>query len=104
MDFLKGLKAKIGDGIRDTAKLTTNTAEWAVQKSGVGKVSEKLGFKVESDIHQKGFQSTVTGPAARVATGFKGDKVEVKVKAASGGGDFRAETSGKAYCGSVKIG
>ena len=51
----------LGDVVKDVTKVVTDTAEKAVQVTGVGKVAESMGIKVDENIHKNGFNTTVTG-------------------------------------------
>uniref|UniRef100_A0A6T5NQI2 Uncharacterized protein n=1 Tax=Heterosigma akashiwo TaxID=2829 RepID=A0A6T5NQI2_HETAK len=80
--------AAIGDAICDGAKVVTDAVETVVQETGIGHAAECIGIKVEENIHENGFQGTVSGPLAVVATAGMADKVQANMKLKSSGGDF----------------
>lgn len=93
----------LGDLISDAAKVVTDTAEAVVQETHIGELAEACGIHVDANIHDNGLNTTVTGAIAQVATGFKGNKIEHKIKAKTSGDDFGVKGSAAAKDGDVTL-
>lgn len=97
--FLKG----VGNGIASASKAVLNTAEKAVEVTGVGKMAEAAGFHVDANIHDNGFNAQLTGPAAVAASGGRSDRIEGGIKLKSTGGDFGGKGKGEAFKNGVSV-
>jgi len=95
--------SSIGDAVSEAAKVATGAIETVVQVTPIGKVAESIGIHVDENIHDNGFNASVSGTAARMVTLGAADKVEAKIKVKAKGGDFGAKGAGDVKDGDVSI-